>query len=177
VSVNQHVRLMAEYNQWMNEKLYAAAATLSPAQLNENRGAFFGSIMATLNHIAVADIFWLKRFSTLLANHQALDFIKSLEQPPALNTILYDDLDELKALRDRLDETFCRLAAVMSDSELAQTLEYKNIQGVVSTKKLFSLLMHVFNHQTHHRGQLTTLFSQLGIDVGVTDLAVIIPNE
>jgi uncharacterized damage-inducible protein DinB len=177
VNSTEHVRLMAEYNQWMNEKLYSAAATLSVEQLNENRGAFFGSIIATLNHIAVADIFWLKRFSTLLANHQALDFIKTLEQPPALNTILYNDLSELKTLRDRLDETFCCLAAVMADSELARTLEYKTTLGVVYTKKLFSLLMHVFNHQTHHRGQLTTLFSQIGIDVGVTDLAAIIPNE
>jgi uncharacterized damage-inducible protein DinB len=177
VKVTQHIQLMAEYNQWMNEKLYAVAATLPIEQLKENRGAFFGSIIATLNHIAVGDIFWLKRFAQLLVTHKELDPIKVLAQPLALNAMLYDDLSELKTLRTQLDKTFCSLAASITENELAQTVEYKNTQGVVSTKKLFSLLMHVFNHQTHHRGQLTTLFSQLGIDIGVTDLVAIIPNE
>jgi len=58
-----HFQLIARYNAWMNDKLYAAAGQLSPQTLSEDRGAFFPSILATLNHIALADIIWLKRFA------------------------------------------------------------------------------------------------------------------
>lgn len=93
---NSYVFLMAEYNQWMNLKLYDACSQLSSEQLNEDRRAFFGSIIGTLNHLAVADTIWLKRMSTDLS---------------------------------------------------------------------------------HHRGQISTLLSQAGVDVGVTDLLAIIPSE
>jgi uncharacterized damage-inducible protein DinB len=75
-----------------------------------------------------------------------------------------------------MDETLSELADELSDAELAQAISYTNTKDVESTKQLFSLLMHVFNHQTHHRGQVTTLLSQSGVDVGITDLAFIIPD-
>jgi len=68
------------------------------------------------------------------------------------------------------------LASLLTDEELLQPISYQNSKGVASKKTLFNLLMHVFNHQTHHRGQVTTLLSQSGIDIGVTDLVFIQPN-
>jgi uncharacterized damage-inducible protein DinB len=176
MKLNDHVRLMAEYNQWMNEKIYQAATELSLEQLSENKGAFFGSIMGTLNHIAVADIFWLKRFALALLEHKELDSIRQLPLPEALDSVLFAGLSELKAIRKMLDESLSAFANSVSEIELNSDISFKNTKGVVATKNLFSLLMHVFNHQTHHRGQVTTLFSQLGVDVGVTDLAAIIPS-
>ncbi|MGB5961830.1 MAG: DinB family protein, partial [Coleofasciculaceae cyanobacterium] len=94
-----HLRLMAQYNQWMNLSLYAAAAKLSEAKLQENKQAFFGSIFGTLNHIIVADTIWLKRFAKHPANHQSLEFVRLLESPKALNQIYYNSLEELQQQR------------------------------------------------------------------------------
>ncbi|WP_417441387.1 DinB family protein [Idiomarina sp.] len=174
---NSYVCLMAEYNQWMNLKLYDACSQLSDEQLSENRGAFFGSIIGTLNHLAVADTIWLKRMSTDLSHHRELSSLSQLSMPQALNTILYSKLKDLAEYRLYLDNLFLSLSKVVTDSELQQTITYKNTKGIEFKKVLFSLLVHVFNHQTHHRGQTTTLLSQAGVDVGVTDLLAIIPGE
>lgn len=174
---NSYVFLMAEYNQWMNLKLYDACSQLSSEQLNEDRRAFFGSIIGTLNHLAVADTIWLKRMSTDLSHHRELDSLSQLSMPQALNTILHLKLEDLAEYRQHLDNLFLSLSKVVTDSELQQTITYKNTKGIEFKRVLFSLLVHVFNHQTHHRGQITTLLSQAGIDVGVTDLLAIIPSE
>lgn len=172
-----HVRLMAEYNQWMNSKLYEACSQLSPGQLNEDRKAFFGSIIGTLNHLAVADTIWLKRFSTVLGSYRELDSIFQLPMPVALDAILHPKLKELAVYRQHLDGLFLSLSKVVTEDELLQTITYKNIKGAEFRRIFFSLLMHVFNHQTHHRGQTTTLLSQVGVDVGVTDLLAITPSQ
>lgn len=161
----------------MNTKVYDAAATLSAEELTENSGAFFGSIIGTLNHIVVADTIWLKRFAPVLQTHQELNFIRDLNQPQSLDGTLFSSIEELYERRKMLDNTLLQLAKSMTVTELNQALSYTNTKGIAATKNLFSLLMHVFNHQTHHRGQVTTLLSQAGIDVGVTDLVAIIPNS
>lgn len=177
MQLKNHICLMAEYNLSMNQKLYAVAEKLSPAQLYENSGAFFGSVFCTMNHIAVGDIIWLKRFSSALHSNTALAAVRDLPSPEALDSILCESLYELKIRRCLLDNTFSNLAASISEAELSASVSYKNMKGDVFSKNLFSLLMHVFNHQTHHRGQVTTLLSQFGLDYGVTDLVVLIPNK
>jgi len=174
--LKDHVCLMADYNQWMNQKVYEAAGTLAEHVLHEDKGAFFGSIFATLKHIMVADTIWLQRFATALPAHQALSQIVELPHSDSLDTLVCDTFMQLKIRRQLLDETLSELADTLSDAELAQAVRFMNPKGIESSKNLFSLLMHVFNHQTHHRGQVTTLLSQSGVDVGITDLAFIIPD-
>jgi len=176
MQLKNHVLLMAEYNKSMNEKIYTVAAKLSPIQLNENCGAFFGSVCGTLNHIAVGDTIWLKRFSSTLHSHAALDPVRELPTPESLETIISGNLYELKVRRTLLDEAFINSAASITEAELLELVNYKNMKGDVFSKQLFSLFMHVFNHQTHHRGQVTTMLSQFGLDYGVTDLVAYIPN-
>jgi len=76
-----------------------------------------------------------------------------------------------------MDEVIVRFIAELTDEVLACSLSYRNTKGIEATKNLGLLLLHLFNHQTHHRGQASTLLSQSGVDVGVTDLLVIIPDE
>ncbi len=177
MSLLKHIQLMSQYNQWMNDKLYTVAAHLSDGTLSENKGAFFGSILGTLNHIVVADIVWLKRFSVHPANHSALDNIRKTPQPTSLDQILYSDFLELNTERKKLDEAIANWCNQVTDSDLSYHLSYKTMKGEPSVKVFGSIILHFFNHQTHHRGQVTTLLSQKGIDVGVTDLLVLIPNE
>jgi len=169
-----HVRQMAEYNRWMNQKLYDACEKLSADQLSENRGAFFGSILGTLNHIMVADTIWLKRFAA--SGVSSLKVLDAVPYPESLEARLFDNLEELRERREQLDQLLLELADHVDDAALQGVITYKSLKGAAFSKVFFSILMHVFNHQTHHRGQVSTLFSQSGIDIGVMDLAAMLPD-
>jgi len=177
MSFCSHIQLMASYNEWMNARVYEAAARLSPQELAADRGAFFKSVLGTLNHLVVADTRWLKRFATHPAHYATLDPVRQLATPAALDQILFDDIGALTDHRRMLDGVIERWAADVKEADLAHLLEYKNMKGVPGHRRFESLVMHFFNHQTHHRGQATTLLFQAGHDVGVTDLLALIPNE
>jgi uncharacterized damage-inducible protein DinB len=177
MTVREQVVLMASYNEWMNTKIYEAAAKLTSQELAANRKAFFGSLLGTLNHIVVADIIWLKRFATHPSHHQALDLVRHMPQPLALDQVLFDNLAELSNGRKQLDDTIKQWAASLTDLDLNHPLRYANMKGIVAEKRFSTLILHFFNHQTHHRGQATTLLYQAGQDLGVTDLLMLIPNE
>jgi len=177
MKVIDHVRLMGRYNRWMNERLYAAAARLEPEQLAADRGAFFGSILGTLNHLMVGDLVWLKRFATHPAKHTALDPLKAVSMPVSVDQFLWDDMGRLREERERLDAMIEAWTAELSNEDLDHMLDYRNTKGVRSIKRFGSLVLHMFNHQTHHRGQATTLLSQLGLDMGATDLLLLVPDD
>lgn len=170
-----HLRLMAEYNAWMNQRLYDAAAKLGADELAAERGAFFGSILGTLEHIVVGDTIWLKRF----AEHRSggpLTPVRDLPQPTALSQIQFGALAPLRERREFLDRLIGRWTASLDDADLDVPLAYRSTRGEAFTKPFGLLCLHVFNHQTHHRGQATTLLSQAGVDVGATDLLMLIPS-
>ena len=176
MKLQEHVYLMADYNQWINQKTYEAISAMTPESLHEDKGAFFGSIFASLNHICVGDTLWLKRFSAVLQAHKAYEPISALPTPESLDAFLFNNFNDLKDRRVLLDEALLELASLLTDEELLQPITYQNSKGITANKTLFNLLMHLFNHQTHHRGQITTLLSQSGIDIGITDLVFIQPN-
>jgi uncharacterized damage-inducible protein DinB len=171
------LRLMASYNGWMNERLYAAAAQLPETALHQDRGAFFGSLFGTLSHIAAADLIWLHRF----ARHPALTewgrSLDGLPSPSSLTEGLADTLQALATLRTRIDGCIAALPDRLVEDDLGLLLDYGNTARVAQAKRFGLLLLHFFNHQTHHRGQATTLLFQAGVDVGVTDLNALIANE
>jgi uncharacterized damage-inducible protein DinB len=176
VTLLDHFRLMATYNAWMNGKLYDAAAKLSADELARDRGAFFGSILGTLNHVAVADILWLKRFESHPAARPALDRVLAMHRPAALDEPLAADLGGLRGIRDDLDRAIVALMQALDEPGLDLALSYRRTEGEPQKKQVAPVLAHVFNHQTHHRGQATTLLCQAGVDVGVTDLNALTPN-
>lgn len=173
----EHIGLMAAYNAWMNAKLYAAAWQLSDDELSADRGAFFGSVIGTLNHLVVADTIWLKRFATHPGRHPALEPIRQLAAPASLSQIVFIEMASLAEHRHWLDTVIEAWAQSLIEADLDYVLNYSNMKGIAADKAFFSLVMHFFNHQSHHRGQVTTLLSQQGIDVGVTDLLELIPNQ
>jgi uncharacterized damage-inducible protein DinB len=170
----------------MNTKLYNAAAKLSVADLMADKGAFFGSIFGTLNHMVVADTVWLQRFahpdSSLRQQNRsepdaALASVCELPTPTSLNALLFTNLAELRQRRELLDLAVSNWIAVLSDADLSQNVRYGNMKGTPQCKSLDSLLLHFFNHQTHHRGQASTLLFQAGVDIGETDLRALIPDK
>ena len=175
--MKSNFELMAVYNQWMNGSLYKAAATLSNDELEKNRGAFFGSIIGTLNHILVGDIIWFKRFANYEQNFTSLDYVRDLKAPASLDTSLCSELNELSEIRNKMDAMIVEFTSVVTEKQLVGPLIYTNTKGKTFTRNFGYLLQHLFNHQTHHRGQVSTLLYQAGVDIGVTDLLMVIPNE
>jgi uncharacterized damage-inducible protein DinB len=155
----EHCQLMARYNRWMNEKLYALCAGLSDAERKRDRRAFFRSIHGTLNHLLLADRVWLGRF--LGPSFR----VESLAQE------LYAEFDALRGERRRTDDEIDRFVDRLRPEELRARFTYRTlVDPQERSAPLWMLTTHFFNHQTHHRGQLTTLLCQCGIDPGVTDL-------
>lgn len=172
-----HLQLMAGYNQWMNEKVYAAAAQLGEQQLKKDRQAFFPSIFATLMHLLVADSIWLRRFASDPQLAAGLtDILPGLAQTSRLDQQLFDSFADMQHYRISLDSHILNWINQLSSADIDRPFSYSNMKGVVSTKNLYLVLGHFFNHQTHHRGQATALLTQAGVDVGLTDLLVVIPN-
>jgi uncharacterized damage-inducible protein DinB len=176
VSRISHVHLMVSYNASMNNRVYQAARKLPAQALVADRKAFFGSILGTLNHLVNADIIWLKRFAGHPAGYPQLGPIRALPDPASLGAISCADIDALWQRRQWLDELIAAWSAAITEADLDQALHYVNSRGPAD-KNFFSVLMHFFNHQTHHRGQASTLLSQEGIDIGVTDLLALIADE
>lgn len=168
--------LMAEYNCYMNAQIYDAAAKLSLEELQADKGAFFGSIFGTLNHICAADTIWLNRFAQVSTVFPALDGLAAYPNPTSLRQAIAPDFAGLRNYRVAIDTMIGAWAHELTPERLASSLTYTDMAGTRSTKVLGALVQHFFNHQTHHRGQVTTLLSQYGVDVGVTDLLMIIPN-
>jgi uncharacterized damage-inducible protein DinB len=168
-------RLLARYNQWFNNRLYNACEPLSAQERERERGAFFGSIHRTLNHVVWGDQMWLQRFAVQDTSFPALES-GLLELPPGAvhETVLYTEWTALRARRAQLDAAIEAWLSEMPASFLLSTMRYSNTKGIVREHPAWQALTHFFNHQTHHRGQVTTLLSQSGIDVGTTDLIALV---
>jgi len=177
MSLKHHFELFATYNQWMNSKIYEAAGQPSETELAKDRGAFFGSILGTLNHILVGDTVWLKRFATHPSCAGSLQEVTNLPNPTSLSQIVFDDIGSLSEHRAWLDRQIISWIAELTEGDLGFVLSYHNTKGIPANKRYSSLVLHFFNHQTHHRGQVSALLSQAGADVGVTDLLALIPED
>lgn len=169
--------LMARYNRWMNERMYEAARNLSGEELARDRGAFFGSILQTLNHIAVADTIWLHRFSQHPDASGLRESLAAFPRPDSLRQELAGSLRDLQHYRERLDMVILDWSETLASEQMASTLVYHNMAGQSFSRNFGHLVQHFFNHQTHHRGQASTLLFQAGVDIGITDLLAVIPRE
>jgi uncharacterized damage-inducible protein DinB len=170
MDATDHYRAMARYNAWMNRRLYDVAGTLSDDERKRDLGAFFRSLHGTLNHLLLTDRAWLGRFTSDPSVSQSLD---ADGRPIAIRSLgqeLYADFATLQRERTRTDADIERWIATLDGERLDASFAYRTSAGVPCEHPLWWAVSHFFNHQTHHRGQATTLLFQLGRDPGVTDL-------
>ncbi len=176
VALCEHYVVMARYNAWMNRKLYDVAATLSDEERRRDLGAFFGSLHGTLNHLVLTDRAWLARFTGDAGCLRSLDgtvptFTGRLDQE------LYAEFPTLRREREKTDADIVTWTRSLRDDALGAPIAYWS--GAYQRNyehPLWWAVTHFFNHQTHHRGQATTLVRQLGRDPGVTDLVDLLRN-
>ncbi|MGB0954652.1 MAG: DinB family protein [Panacagrimonas sp.] len=151
--------LMARYNQWMNEKLYAVCSGIADETRKKDLGAFFHSIHGTLNHLLYGDKAWMGRFT-------GAPF-----QVTTIGENLYQDFEQLRAERAATDQQILDWVSSLKPAWLMADFEYtSNVDAKVRVLPTWVLVLHMFNHQTHHRGQVTTLIKQLGLEPGTTDM-------
>ena len=158
----EYVRTLAAYNRWQNGSLYGAAASLSDDQRKQQRGAFFGSIHGTLNHILWGDQIWLSRFIST--------------PPPTLSIIsesadLYPHWDELVAARNDCDEIITAWTENMDPAWLDGALTWTSAANNRTFRNpTWMLVTHLFNHQIHHRGQVHAMLTAAGAKPDDTDI-------
>ena len=169
-------RLLARYNAWFNERLYDACEQLSDDERKRDRGAFFGSIHNTLNHMVWGDQLWLGRFAAQPdANAGPLGGgLLDLPVGAVHETVLHAQWTALRLKRAALDAAIDAWLAEMPPDYPSRTMRYSNTKSVQREHPAWMALTHLFNHQTHHRGQVTTLMMQAGVDPGLTDLIALV---
>ncbi len=163
----EHVAVMARYNRWQNQNLLGAANTLSDAARRESRGAFFGSIQGTFSHLIWGDGMWMHRFAGLPKPTAGIDD----------SAMVHQDWEEFLKARHALDEAIVDWSRYVTADWLASTLSWYS----GAAKRDFSQMAwlpvtHMFNHQTHHRGQIHAMLPQAGAKPGPTDLAMMPPE-
>ena len=162
---------LARYNTWFNERLYDACEQVPDAERRRDRGAFFGSIHGTLNHLVWADKLWLARFAAQDTSFAALaPALLALPAGAMHATMLHEAWDALRADRRALDAAIEAWIGDLPQDWPARTMAYVNTRGVAREHPAWQALTHFFNHQIHHRGQVTTLLAQAGVDPGLTDI-------
>jgi len=152
---------MARYNAWQNDNLFGAAMTLDDTARHASRGAFFGSIHATLNHILWADRMWLSRFGQGEAPEGGI----------AGSVTLVAEWEAMCAARRKADTLMVDWADALAAEDLAGDLVWHSgATGLEMTRPRALCVMHMFNHQTHHRGQIHAMLTAAGAAPGPTDL-------
>lgn len=157
----EHARTMARYNQWQNQSLYGAADTISDEARRLDRGAFFGSIHGTLSHLLWGDMQWMSRFAGL-----EKPAVTGAESPGMVQA-----WDDLKRRRVAYDHVIIDWTAKLDPSWLYGNIKwYSGAAKRDMERPAWFLLTHMFNHQTHHRGQVHAMLTQAGAKPDDTDL-------
>ena len=156
---SNYCQAMSSYNGWMNDRLYALCADMTDVERKQDRGAFFGSIHLTLNHILFGDTIMLARLTD--------DF----SDVPCNPAEMFADFQDLTAARRAMDARIEQWGASVTAEWLRHNLTFiSRIDNRSHTLPRWLMTVQMFNHQTHHRGQITTLLSQTGLDIGTTDI-------
>ena len=159
----EHFRMFAAYNGWANERLYEAAAKVPDAEYRANRGAFFGSLHGTLNHLLLADRIWMRRFTGEGPTYTRLD------------EILHEDLATLQAARRDEDDRILAYVDGLAEADLPAPIRYRTVVNPQQiTQPRSTALAHFFNHQTHHRGQAHCLVTAIAGNDAMPSLDLLI---
>jgi uncharacterized damage-inducible protein DinB len=149
--MKQHFMMLAAYNCWANARVYDTAATLSAEEFTRDTGAFFKSMMGTLNHLLTADRIWMKRFTG------------EGDAPAALDAIIHANFGKLRHAREAEDQRILKWVDGLSDKAVAGRFSYMTVTDMRTiSQRLAPALDHLFNHQTHHRGQAHMILTVLG---------------
>lgn len=149
--MKRHFSMMATYNRWANVRLYDMAAALSDELYRKPIGVYFRSLHGTLNHLLTADRIWMRRLEG------------KGDHPDKLNATIHDDLVSLREARLTEDQRIVNFVDRLDDADFEKSCDYKALNGTPQRQYVREILGHLFNHQTHHRGQAHAALTALGV--------------
>ena len=149
--MKMHFVTMAKYNAWANARLFRMAGALQDELYRKEVGAYFKSLHGTLNHLLAADRIWMRRL-TGAGDH-----------PERLNAILFDNLPSLHTARVEEDRRIIGFVQGLAEPAFEEVLDYRTLNGTPQRQRRREILAHLFNHETHHRGQTHAILTVLGV--------------
>jgi uncharacterized damage-inducible protein DinB len=155
--------LLAKYNRTANEAMDGIIGKLNTGEWDAPLGGYFPSVRSLCSHIYVCDFNWLKRFSRL-RDFAALNGPFFSREPYSFSDVLFETKDSYLSKRPELDEKITAFANELSENDLNAGLKYTDSSGKPYEKNFGGLLLHCFNHETHHRGMLSLYLELLGRD-------------
>lgn len=158
------VRKVYDYNEWANARFLADLEALRPDQLTAHVESSFPSLLATMGHLIAAEWIWLSRWQ----GHNPTAFPEWLIEPT---------LEDLRARLRKVESERADFLAGLSQDDLETNVDYRNLSGTAFSHRLLDLLLHVANHSTYHRGQLTTMLRQVGASPRSTDYVLFLREE
>ncbi len=164
-------RLLADYNAQTNAEMLGILEQRLPAeQAAKDLGSYFGSILGILNHLLISDVLWLRRFSEPFPELASLRPQLPGFKLQSVRDVLWPGLADFQPVRSGVDGTIRRLFEILPEERYGSTLRYRNIKGVEQQKTAWRAFLHFFNHQTHHRGQVSVLLDQLSVENDYSNL-------
>lgn len=174
MSLVKNFRMMSVYNLRINEQLIECCSSLSQQQLTQESHSFFSNIITYWNHILFGDLILLSRLAANKVGGLSVGDFSELPEPESPQDIYHNDFSSLATLRRKVDALIDHYCMTLTNEECDEFISYTSTEGQVINKAVAEVTQHLFNHQTHHRGQLTCWLSQLGIDYGCMDLPVVV---
>jgi uncharacterized damage-inducible protein DinB len=166
------IKLLARYNAHANTEMGRVVAQLSDEEWNRSRGGYFPSIRSLCSHLFVSDLAWLRRFATLRPFDYAHHAI--FQRNPAWGELLFPSFHDYETDRKGLDDGLTRFAGEVTPEDLTKRLRYKNFKGIDQERDVAGLIMHMFNHQTHHRGMISLYLDLAGKENDFSNLFVLV---
>jgi len=159
--------LLAKYNIITNELMNNIIKKLSEEQWNKEYNGHFKSIHELCSHIYIVDFNWLKRFKKL-HNFKILDN-EIFERDYKFTEVIFKNMDEYIIMRSELDSIIIKFINELREEDLNKSLRFTNSKGIEMERKMNSLITHVFNHETHHRGMISVYLEMQGIENSYSD--------
>jgi uncharacterized damage-inducible protein DinB len=166
------VKLLARYNAHANTEMGRVLAQLSDEEWNREMGGYYPSIRSLCSHVFISDFAWLRRYATL----RRFAFIEHpiFKKNPVWGELLFPTFRDWEVDRKALDERFTKFADEVAPEDLPQRLRYQNFKGIEQNREFGGLVLHAFNHQTHHRGMIALYLDLLGKENDFSNLFVLL---
>jgi len=168
----QTVKTLAQYNRITNEQMNSIISSLTDQEWNRNFGGYYPSIHSVCNHLYLADFNWLKRFQNLRGFKYRRSSI--FDQSYSFASSVFDSVESYVPMREELDSLFDAMSEEVSEEDFGGTLNWKNSKGVDESRNFGGILLHVFNHQTHHRGMISLYLELLGQQNDFSNLMLLV---
>lgn len=165
-------KLLAQYNRTVNQKMDDTIRHLSNAQWNREFTGYFKTIKQLSGHVYISDFSWLKRFGQFRDFQFSKDQL--FDQDLNYSSKPFDDIADYISKREELDKKLIMLIDELTDSDMEKTISFKNIKGETVSKNVGGSILHLFNHQTHHRGMISLYLDMMGIDNDFSSLLALV---